>query len=217
MWVGDRPQPRRVARLISLAPMQFPEYFDVIVVGGGHAGTEAALAAARMGSKTLLLTHSLETLGSDVLQSVDRRHRQGPSGQGNRRARRRDGSRGGRGRDSVPDIESLEGSGGARHACTGRPGAVSPGDSGRLENQPNLWLFQQPVDDLLLDGGKVARRRDSVGHPLQRLDGGADRGHIPERTDSHRLESLRRRPRRRSRCRVARRTPEGDATSAGPA
>ena len=43
--------------------MQFPEYFDVIVVGGGHAGTEAALAAARMGSKTLLLTHSLETLG----------------------------------------------------------------------------------------------------------------------------------------------------------
>ncbi len=48
---------------ISLAPMQFPESFDVIVVGGGHAGTEAALAAARMGAKTLLLTHSLETLG----------------------------------------------------------------------------------------------------------------------------------------------------------
>src|SRR3982750_1790845 len=43
--------------------MRFPEQFDVIVVGGGHAGTEAALAAARMGRSTLLLTHSLETLG----------------------------------------------------------------------------------------------------------------------------------------------------------
>ena len=43
--------------------MDFPDCFDVIVIGGGHAGTEAALAAARMGSKTLLLTHNLETLG----------------------------------------------------------------------------------------------------------------------------------------------------------
>ena len=43
--------------------MQYPESFDVIVIGGGHAGTEAALAAARMGSKTLLLTHNIETLG----------------------------------------------------------------------------------------------------------------------------------------------------------
>ncbi|MFO6236895.1 FAD-dependent oxidoreductase, partial [Pseudomonas aeruginosa] len=43
--------------------MDFPTRFDVIVIGGGHAGTEAALAAARMGVKTLLLTHNVETLG----------------------------------------------------------------------------------------------------------------------------------------------------------
>src|SRR5436853_5083554 len=44
-------------------PMKFPSEFDVIVIGGGHAGTEAALAAARMGRKTLLITHSIESLG----------------------------------------------------------------------------------------------------------------------------------------------------------
>ncbi len=135
--------------------MQFPEHFDVIVVGGGHAGTEAALAAARIGSKTLLLTHSLETLGQmSCNPSI------GGIGKGH----------------LVKEIDAL---GGAMAAAADEAGIQfrilnrSKGPAvratraqadrvlyrqairRRLENQPNLWLFQQPVDDLLLDGGRV--------------------------------------------------------------
>jgi tRNA uridine 5-carboxymethylaminomethyl modification enzyme len=136
--------------------MEFPQTFDVIVIGGGHAGTEAALAAARMGASTLLLTHQIETLGQmSCNPSI------GGIGKGH----------------LVKEIDAL---GGAMAAATDEAGIqfrILNGSKGpavratraqadrvlyraairrRLENQPNLWLFQQAVDDLLLEGDRVA-------------------------------------------------------------
>ncbi len=135
--------------------MDFPGKFDVIVVGGGHAGTEAALASARAGSKTLLLSHNIETLGQmSCNPSI------GGIGKGH----------------LVKEVDAL---GGAMAVATDEAGIQfrilnsSKGSAvratraqadrilykqairTRLENQPNLWLFQQAVDDLLLDGEKV--------------------------------------------------------------
>jgi tRNA uridine 5-carboxymethylaminomethyl modification enzyme len=138
--------------------MFFPSTFDVIVVGGGHAGTEAALAAARMGAQTLLLTHSLETLGQmSCNPSI------GGIGKGH----------------LVKEVDAL---GGAMAAATDEAGIQfrilnsSKGPAvratraqadrvlyrqairSRLENQSNLWLFQQPVDDLMVESdGQVDR------------------------------------------------------------
>ena len=136
--------------------MFYPREFDLIVVGGGHAGTEAALAAARMGCSTLLLTHSLETLGQmSCNPSI------GGIGKGH----------------LVKEIDAL---GGAMAAATDEAGIQfrilnsSKGQAvratraqadrvlyraairRRLEQQPNLWLFQQAVDDILVDQGRVA-------------------------------------------------------------
>ena len=136
-------------------PMQYPSEFDVIVIGGGHAGTEAALAAARRGSHTLLLTHNLETLGQmSCNPSI------GGIGKGH----------------LVKEIDAL---GGAMAAAADEAGIqfrilnASKGPAvratraqadrvlyrqairSRLENQPNLWLFQQAVDDLILDGDRI--------------------------------------------------------------
>ena len=143
--------------------MLYPQEFDVIVVGGGHAGTEAALAAARMGAKTLLLSHNIETLGQmSCNPSI------GGIGKGH----------------LVKEVDAL---GGAMALATDEGGIQfrilnsSKGPAVRatraqadrilykaairrmLENQPNLWLFQQAVDDLMVEGDRVVGAVTQVG------------------------------------------------------
>ena len=143
--------------------MIFPSEFDVIVVGGGHAGTEAALASARMGQKTLLLTHNIETLGQmSCNPSI------GGIGKGH----------------LVKEVDAL---GGAMAIATDEGGIqfrILNSSKGpavratraqadrilykaairrRLENQPNLWLFQQAVDDLIVEGERVVGAVTQVG------------------------------------------------------
>jgi len=143
--------------------MLYPEQFDVIVVGGGHAGTEAALASARMGCRTLLLSHNIETLGQmSCNPSI------GGIGKGH----------------LVKEVDAL---GGAMALATDAAGIQfrilnrSKGPAVRatraqadrilykaairhqLENQPNLWLFQQAVDDLMIEGSRVVGAVTQVG------------------------------------------------------
>jgi tRNA uridine 5-carboxymethylaminomethyl modification enzyme len=135
--------------------MIYPDSFDVIVVGGGHAGTEACLAAARMGSKTLLLTHNIETLGqmscNPAIGGIGKTH-------------------------LVKEIDALGGAmakatdlGGIQfRVLNSRKGPAVRATRAQadrvlykaaileiLQNQPNLTLFQQAVDDLILEGDAV--------------------------------------------------------------
>ncbi|MGB2466050.1 MAG: tRNA uridine-5-carboxymethylaminomethyl(34) synthesis enzyme MnmG, partial [Porticoccaceae bacterium] len=135
--------------------MQYPENFDVIVIGGGHAGTEACLASARMGCNTLLLTHNIETLGqmscNPAIGGIGKSH-------------------------LVKEIDALGGAmatatdlggiqfrvlnsrkGPAVRATRAQADRVryKAAIRGILENQPNLTIFQQAVDDLIIQGDRV--------------------------------------------------------------
>ena len=136
--------------------MLYPETFEVIVVGCGHAGAEAALAAARMGRKTLLVTHNLDTIGQLSCNP----------------------SIGGIGKGHL--VKELDAMGGAMGIVTDEAGIQfrilnrSKGPAvrasraqidrqlyrqvmrRRVENQENLWVFQQAIDDLMVENGKVA-------------------------------------------------------------
>ena len=133
----------------------FPRRFDVIVVGGGHAGAEAALAAARMGCATLLLTHSIETLGQmSCNPSI------GGIGKGHlvREVDALGGAMALAADEAGIQFRTLNGSKGPAVRATRAQAdrvlyrAVM---RGRLENQPNLWLFQQAVDDVQVQGGRA--------------------------------------------------------------
>jgi tRNA uridine 5-carboxymethylaminomethyl modification enzyme len=135
--------------------MLFPTRFEVIVVGGGHAGTEAALAAARMGRSTLLLTHSIETLGQmSCNPSI------GGIGKGHlvREVDALGGAMALATDEAGIQFRTLNGSKGPAVRATRAQAdrlLYKQAIRSRLENQPNLTLFQAAVDDLTLDGDRV--------------------------------------------------------------
>ncbi len=135
--------------------MRFPDHFDVIVIGGGHAGTEAALAAARMGVRTLLLTQSIETLGQMSCNPAI-----GGIGKGHL-VKEIDALGGAMGRAADRggiQFRTLNASKGAAVRATRAQAdrvLYKQAIRGMLENQPNLTLFQQEAADFLIEGDRI--------------------------------------------------------------
>ncbi|WML89782.1 tRNA uridine-5-carboxymethylaminomethyl(34) synthesis enzyme MnmG [Thiothrix lacustris] len=143
--------------------MHYPQPYDVIVIGGGHAGTEAALAAARMGQRTLLLTHNIETIGAmscnPAIGGIGKGHLvKEVDALGGAMAHAAD-----RGGIQFRTLNSSKGA--AVRATRAQADRVRYKAAIRtiVENQPNLHLFQQAVDDLLVEGDTVVGVRTQMG------------------------------------------------------
>ena len=151
--------------------------FDVIVVGGGHAGCEAAAAAARMGANTALVTHRARHDRRDVVQSGDRRAGQGPPRPRDRCARRGHGPRWPTGpASSSALLNRTQGAGRAGAAGAGGPRAVPRGNAGGSSRaRPNLTLIEGEVEDLCLPAiGVIAGVARPIGERLGLPRRGAD-------------------------------------------
>ncbi|MGB5597599.1 MAG: tRNA uridine-5-carboxymethylaminomethyl(34) synthesis enzyme MnmG [Thiothrix litoralis] len=143
--------------------MHYPQPYDVIVIGGGHAGTEAALAAARMGQRTLLLTHNIETIGAmscnPAIGGIGKGHLvKEVDALGGAMAHAAD-----RGGIQFRTLNSSKGA--AVRATRAQADRVRYKAAIRtiVENQPNLHMFQQAVDDLLVEGDTVVGVRTQMG------------------------------------------------------